>query len=77
MKQIINLIIENIKLKIISSFSKGLSITEYKNINPITEKNIVSKKFKWLSFLKFFFTLGSSENIVAHIPINMKIDIIR
>ena len=45
MKQIISLTIEKMKLKIISSFSKGLSIIEYKNINPITEKNTVNKNF--------------------------------
>ena len=44
-KQITNLIVENIKLNKISSFSKGLSITEYKEINPITAISIVIKNF--------------------------------
>ena len=44
------------KLKIIS-FSKGLSIIEYKNINPITKK--IHKKILYDCFFKIFLIFGS------------------
>ena len=72
-----NLKVENRKLNKISSFSKGLSIIEYKNIKLITEIKIVIKNFICLSELKDLFNLGSSDMNVAKTPMNINEDIIR
>ena len=55
-----------------ATYPSDLEIANAANKKPINEITIVIKKFKWFSDLFFFFSLGSSEKIVAIIPINIK-----